>query len=141
MSNCYKIISLGCDNVTRTFFICGDSYEFRPGGVCGGGIGYLNGAVFVNPTYASAKSQSISVVANSNCTNCAENIPTNQPYDCVNGACLPSSTYGTPGAFATRSACDSGCAKNSNCTGECVDPAEIANLRQAITTLQSKICK
>jgi hypothetical protein len=61
--------------------------------------------------------------------------------DCVNGGCVPQTTYNTPGVFANLAACQSGCAKNSNCTGECVDPVEIAALKQAVNTLQSKICK
>jgi hypothetical protein len=65
----------------------------------------------------------------------------NQPCDCINGGCVPQTTYNTPGVFPTLAACQSGCAKNSNCTGECVDPAEIAALKQAVNTLQSKICK
>jgi hypothetical protein len=63
------------------------------------------------------------------------------PHDCVNGNCLPKSTYNTPGVFANLAACQSGCAQNSNCTGECVDPAEIAGLRQALNNLQSKFCR
>jgi hypothetical protein len=64
-----------------------------------------------------------------------------QPCDCVNGGCVPKTTYNTPGVFPNFAACESGCAKNSNCTGECVDPAEIAALGQALTNLQAKICK
>lgn len=64
-----------------------------------------------------------------------------QPFDCLNGACLPKSTYNTPGFFDSLSACQSGCAKNSNCTGECVSAAEIAALKQSANNLQSRICK
>ncbi len=62
------------------------------------------------------------------------------PCDCINGGCVPKTTYGTPGVFANLAACQSGCAKNSTCAGECVDPAEIAALKQALNTLQSKFC-
>ena len=63
------------------------------------------------------------------------------PCDCVNGGCVPKTIYNTPGVFPSLSACESGCAKNSNCTGECVDPAEIAALGQSLNTLQSKFCR
>lgn len=77
-----------------------------------------------------------------NCTGSSGGLLTpNQPHDCVNGNCLPRTVYKTPGLFASLAACQSGCAKNSNCTGECVDPAEIAALNQAISKLKSKICK
>jgi hypothetical protein len=69
-----------------------------------------------------------------------DGITPNQPYDCVNGGCVPKVTYNTPGVFETLAACQSGCAKNSNCTGECVDPAEIAAHQQAINNLKAKIC-
>jgi hypothetical protein len=65
----------------------------------------------------------------------------NQPCDCINGGCVPATTYSTPGVFANLAACQSGCAQNSPCTGECVDPAEIAGLRQALNNLQSKFCR
>ena len=63
------------------------------------------------------------------------------PYDCLNGGCIPQNMYNTPGVFPSLAACQSGCAKNSNCTGECVDPAEIAAHRQALNNLQSKFCR
>ncbi len=69
-----------------------------------------------------------------------DGISPDRPCDCVNGGCVPKTTYNTPGIFPTLAACQSGCAKNSNCTGECVDPAEIAALGQALNTLQSKFC-
>jgi hypothetical protein len=64
-----------------------------------------------------------------------------QKYDCLNGGCIPKTTYNTPGAFPSLATCQSGCAKNSNCTGECVSPEELAALQQAANTLQSKFCK
>jgi hypothetical protein len=67
-------------------------------------------------------------------------IDPNIPCDCVNGGCVSATLYNTPGVFANLAACQSGCAKNSNCTGECVDPAEIAALNQSISTLRSRIC-
>jgi hypothetical protein len=60
--------------------------------------------------------------------------------DCVNGGCVPSATYNTPGKYANLAACESGCAKDSPCTGECVSTAEIAALQQAVSTVQSRLC-
>jgi hypothetical protein len=65
----------------------------------------------------------------------------NPTYDCINGGCVQKGTYNTPGVFDSLAACQSGCAKNSNCTGECVPADEIANLQQALNNLQSKFCK
>jgi hypothetical protein len=63
-----------------------------------------------------------------------------QPCDCLNGGCVPKTTYNTPGVYANLAACQAGCAQNSPCTGECVDPAEIAAHRQALNNLQAKFC-
>jgi hypothetical protein len=63
------------------------------------------------------------------------------PYDCINGGCLPKTTYNTPGVFASLAACQSGCAKNSNCKGECVSADELAALQQAAANLKARYCK
>lgn len=78
-----------------------------------------------------------------NCPNCGPPPPLsqNQPHDCINGNCLPKTSYNTPGIYSNLAACQSACAKNSNCTGECVPVAEIATLRSAVTALQQRICK
>lgn len=64
-----------------------------------------------------------------------------QPHDCINGNCLPSTTYKTMGFYSNLADCQSGCAKNSKCAGECVPQNEIENLRTAVTKLRSRICK
>lgn len=68
-------------------------------------------------------------------------IDTNTPFDCINGNCLPKTTYNTPGVFANLAACQNGCAKNSNCAGECIPTAEIAALQQAANIVRSRICR
>lgn len=62
-------------------------------------------------------------------------------HDCINGTCLPKTTYGTPGRYASRAACVGACARDSDCTGECVPVAEIAALRQAANRLKTKFCR
>lgn len=62
------------------------------------------------------------------------------PCDCINGECLPQSTHNTSGAYGSVEECRAGCAQNSQCNGECVNPAEITALRQALTALQARIC-
>lgn len=68
-------------------------------------------------------------------------IDPNQPCDCVNGGCVPKTTYNTPGVFPSLAACQSGCAKNSSCTGECISVDEIAALQQAAAAVRGRICK
>jgi hypothetical protein len=63
-----------------------------------------------------------------------------QPCDCVNGGCVPKTTYNTPGFFPNLEACLSGCGQNSNCTGECVSAEELAALQQAANNLRARLC-
>jgi len=88
-------------------------------------------------------SAAVSEVDRSECINCGPPSPLtpNQPYDCINGACLPKITYSTPGKYANLAACNSGCAKDSNCTGECIPTADLAALQTATTNLISRYCK
>jgi hypothetical protein len=73
---------------------------------------------------------------------CSEgSVNASQPYDCINGGCLPKTTYNTPGAFASLAACQSGCAKNSNCSGECISKEDLAALQQAANNLRNRYCK
>jgi hypothetical protein len=71
---------------------------------------------------------------------CGDSISPNQQYDCLNGGCIPKATYNTPGVYASLAACESGCAKNSDCTGECVSAEELAALQQATDNLRSRYC-
>jgi hypothetical protein len=102
---------------------------------CGGTVAPRSSGGTIHPDH---NFSSVSSITYEGCNNGPD---PEQPCDCVNGGCVPQMTYGTPGVFPNLAACQSGCAKNSNCTGECIDPAEIAALQQAAATLQAKICK
>jgi hypothetical protein len=62
------------------------------------------------------------------------------PCDCINGGCLPKTTYNTPGKYASLALCQAGCAKDSVCVGECVSPSDLAALQQAANLVKSKLC-
>jgi hypothetical protein len=64
----------------------------------------------------------------------------NERCDCVNGGCVPKTTYNTPGKFANLAACEAGCAKDSSCNGECVTAEEMAALQQAAAKVRGKLC-
>ncbi len=136
---CYFLQYVNCANGTGSAYLCSELIEYRSGGNCGGGYFYSPDLGF-DQNNASEISGSVIQVSMSNCPNCGPVIALNQPCDCINGGCVPKTTYNTPGVFPTLAACLSGCAKNSNCTGECVDPAEIAAHQQAINNLKAKIC-
>jgi hypothetical protein len=140
MSKCFKLVNLGCDNVTRTFFVCANTLTTVPGGYCGGQMTIINGAAPDPTPNGSVKSASISLVdcslcAGCNCTNLGD-----EKCDCINGGCMTAATYSTPGKYANLAACLSGCAKDSTCTGECVSAEDLAALQQAAATVQPRLC-
>lgn len=72
-----------------------------------------------------------STVTSSNCED--NNPPTTDKYDCLNGQCINSNTYNTPGIYSSLENCQSNCAKNSCPDGyECVEIASTEKLRKCI---------
>jgi hypothetical protein len=140
MAQCFKLVNLGCDNVTRTFFVCANTVQLIPGGYCGGQMVIVDGAAPDPSPKGSVTSASISIVDCRLCAGCNCNAISDQKCDCVNGGCITSTTYNTPGKYANLAACQSSCAKDSNCLGECVPLTEIAALQQAANSLQSRVC-
>jgi hypothetical protein len=136
---CFYIEYVNCGYVSGSAYICAEDLEYRSGGSCGGGYFYSvsNG---YDASNASEKSGSVTLVACVNCSGCCSDPDATSRYDCVNSGCVPQVIYSTPGKYATLAACESGCAKDSPCTGECVPAAEIAALQQAANNLQSRNC-
>ena len=137
---CYYITYVNCANQSGSGYVCADDLAYVGGGSCGGGYFYSASNGF-NEGNASEKSGSVTQVDCSSCEGCCSGeVSPNQAFDCLNGGCIPKSTYGTPGTFANLTACQYGCAKNSDCKGECVSAEELAALQQAASALQAKIC-
>lgn len=63
-----------------------------------------------------------------------------QRFDCINGNCLPATSYNTQGFYSNQADCIAGCAKNSPCKGECVPQNEIQNLRTSVSKLKDRVC-
>jgi hypothetical protein len=138
---CWFASGVGCDNVSRSGYFCSELMEVVPGGLCGGvRLRDAEGLSDANPNFYSAKTQTVVQVSCSKCSGCCTDLDPSQKFDCINGGCVPASTYNTPGKYANAAACQSGCAKDSSCTGECVSAAEIAALGQALNNLQAKSC-
>jgi hypothetical protein len=141
-----------CVGFKGTSFVCKESVSTRPGGSCGGVELIFDGS----PTGIGEKSAFASVVSSADPSQCPPGYPfyedvsagcaptsinPNQACDCVNGGCVPKTTYGTPGKFPNLAACQSACAKDSNCEGECVSSTEIAALQQAANKAKANCCK
>jgi hypothetical protein len=136
---CYLITYTNCAGVSGSAYICAEDLVYLPGGSCGGGY-FASISNNYGATNASQVLGTVVQVSMGNCPDCSE-LKDNQPYDCINGGCVPKKTYNTPGVFANLSACEAGCAKNSDCPGECVTAEDIANLKQAANNLQARHCK
>jgi hypothetical protein len=83
----------------------------------------------------------ISIASCSNCPGCCPGTPSETAHDCINGQCIPSGNFSTPGKYPSLVACNAGCNNNSSCDGECVSQSEIQALKQVANALQSKFCK
>lgn len=78
-------------------------------------------------------------VNDSYCTQPPPPPPPSTKHDCINGGCVPSSTYNTPGKYASLADCQAGCAKDAACNGECVPREKIAELDQAINAAHARL--
>lgn len=66
----------------------------------------------------------------------------NQPYDCLNGNCVPANSFNTPGYYPNLAACKSSCGKSPDCKGECLSAEQLAALDRAIAEAEARIaCK
>ncbi|MBD2197941.1 MULTISPECIES: hypothetical protein [Calothrix] len=59
-------------------------------------------------------------------------------YDCINGACIPSSTYNTPGIYQSLSECEIAC--GTGCNGKCISNAEWSKIEGLSSQLRNKNC-
>jgi hypothetical protein len=63
----------------------------------------------------------IEQLPNSECSDCSSSIKT---YDCLNGACVESADYDTPGLFNSLADCEAACGSGTGCAAPniCVPP-------------------
>jgi hypothetical protein len=151
---CYQVTYTNCIDVSDVGYICAEELIYIPtGGNCGGGYFQSNDGKINRDN--NSQRRGVVVLSDYDLKDCpcADNansggsgsggsggISTNQPCDCLNGGCIPASIYKTPGRYANLASCQSGCANNSPCDGECVSAAAIANIEQAVNNLQSRLC-
>lgn len=61
-----------------------------------------------------------------------------QQYDCINGTCIPSTNYNTPGLYSSLSECETAC--GTGCSGKCLSNAEWAQIQGLAAQLKNKNC-
>ncbi|AVH71584.1 hypothetical protein [Nostoc sp. 'Lobaria pulmonaria (5183) cyanobiont'] len=62
-----------------------------------------------------------------------------QSYDCINGACVPSTTHGTLGLYASLSDCQVACGAHG-CSGQCVSSLDWAQIEGLSNQLKNRNC-
>jgi hypothetical protein len=61
-------------------------------------------------------------------------------YDCLNGSCIPSGTYSTPGIYESLEECEVNCG-GQGCSGKCLTNAEWAAIVGRSENLKNINCK
>jgi hypothetical protein len=64
--------------------------------------------------------------------------PPNIAHDCINGSCIPQSTYNTPGIYQSLSDCEVAC--GTGCSGKCISNADWAQISGLASQLKNKNC-
>jgi hypothetical protein len=64
--------------------------------------------------------------------------PPQEKYDCINGSCIPKTTYNTPGLYQSLSACEIAC--GTGCSGKCISNSDWAQIEGLSSQLRNKSC-
>lgn len=59
-------------------------------------------------------------------------------YDCINGACIPKTTYNTPGIYNSLEDCETSC--GTGCSGKCIPNSEWATIEGLSSQLKQRNC-
>ncbi|MGV0103039.1 hypothetical protein NSTCB13_01610 [Nostoc sp. DSM 114160] len=62
-----------------------------------------------------------------------------QKYDCINGACVPSSAHGTLGLYDSLSDCEVNCGFRG-CSGQCISNSDWAQIEGLSNQLKNRNC-
>ena len=71
-----------------------------------------------------------------NCNACQ--IPENEKYDCINGACTKATKYSTPGLYPSISDCEIAC--GTGCSGKCIPNSEWTRIEDLSNQLKNRNC-
>jgi hypothetical protein len=69
---------------------------------------------------------------------CSWILEPNEPYDCINGACIKKSVYSTPGLYQSLSDCEIAC--GTGCSGKCLSNADWAQIKSLSNQLKTRNC-
>ncbi len=166
MSQCWRFYGKGTsppyDSYNYEFFACGTTPEYRRAAVgqYPGFNLYLDGVNIAGDTYQYGSNHGVSAVADStptpgfntsgSCGNCKASA-----YDCLNGNCVDSTQYKTPGQYPDLKACQSICGSGGVCGNgkicidpnnycpdgkACLDQSEVSQINSLLSKVQGEVC-
>ena len=166
MAQCWRFYGGGTappyDSNNYEVFACGTTPEYRQAtyGTNPGYNLYMDGVRLQDETYQYGSRRAVVPVSSStttpgfyssgSCDGCKAAL-----YDCLNGNCVQSTKYATPGIYASLSDCQAVCANGGACASgkQCVDPTtfcppgqicidqdEYSNLQGLIAKINSEVC-
>lgn len=157
MANCYVWKGVGADGRTYTFAACATNpnwklAQLQPSGGSGWYAPYDGNTqlihwwstageiALVQGAEALAAAQTGGGGNLGGCGGCLNNPPppSASKYDCINGACLPNTTYSTPGLYQSLSECEVVC--GTGCSGKCISNADWATIEGLAGQLKNKNC-
>ncbi|MBH8575784.1 hypothetical protein I8752_22825 [Nostocaceae cyanobacterium CENA369] len=128
-TKCWRFSGKGFDNNSYEFFACGEVAEFRSAGNGGvwlfvdgsnvGGNGYYYQPSTATVNAVADETPTSGYTSSGSCATCRAD-----KYDCLNGQCIPKTTYNTPGLYNSLEDCQAVCANGGACAEgkKCVDP-------------------
>ncbi|MEH2136848.1 hypothetical protein [Nostoc sp.] len=142
---CWRFSGQGVNNdAYYEYFACGTSATFQAmeGGQAlfldgsrlgGGGFVYRNGSQSASAVNDATPTPGYNTYGE--CNACKVVIVL---YDCINGACTPSTTYKTPGLYSDMNACELAC--GTGCSGKCISNSDWAQIEGLASQLKNHEC-
>lgn len=152
MAKCWRFIGQGVGNSAwYEYFACGNNPEYRFNG--SGYNLYIDGQNLGGSGYEyRAGTQQVAEVPRAtptsgfqsfgSCSGCEEPLPKN--YDCLNGNCIESTVYETPGLYRTLEECQIVCGTvtNNECPPGhvCLTTSEFSQISSLASQIKGEIC-
>lgn len=169
MVSCFAFQGQGSDNNSYVYFACTTNPGWVKNSESPGGNYYSPASNGVNiPAYSSWWTTAGSIISCATQTDvtaassgrgtggsCSGCLNQNQKYDCLNGQCVVSTQYSTPGTYANLADCQAACANGGACAEgkQCIDPtnfcppgkvcieqSEFSTIEGLLSQINSEVC-
>ena len=149
MPKCWRFIGQGVNNdAWYEYFACGDNPEYRFNGT--GYNLYIDGQNLGGSSYQyRSGTQQVTSVPKvtptsgfqqfGSCSGCED-----ETYDCINGGCIKSTQYKTPGIYQSLQECQANCGSvtNNECPPGhiCLTTSEFSQISSLASQIKGEIC-